>query len=309
MSINKKALLIGCNYINDPSNTLFGCINDVTNMANTLVDAFDYDLNNITILRDDSRLSKNLPTRSNILNGLNKLAQESVNLTEIWFHYSGHGLQVQDKNQDEIDGFDEVIMPSDFNVAGFIKDDEIFDILKKISSNCRVILLFDCCHSGSVCDLQYGFQTNGKNFNLSKRLLSNPNIICFSGCKDSQTSADSYSYVESRSVGAFTAIFLYCLRLNHYNVDVFKLYLDLCNIMFTNGFQQTPQLSCSSPIINIIFERITYRDIATLTNPEPKLLNTPISNKNSLNINTNNTLPNTTAKQSVKQNKLTMTFI
>ena len=70
MSTTKKALLIGCNYSSDPNNKLYGCISDVVNMSNTLVDAFDYDLNNITILRDDSKTQNNLPTRSNILNNL-----------------------------------------------------------------------------------------------------------------------------------------------------------------------------------------------------------------------------------------------
>ena len=140
MSMTKKALLIGCNYSTDLNNKLYGCINDVVNMSNTLVDAFDYDLNNITILRDDSKNQSNLPTRSNIMNHLNALANNSGHLSEIWFHYSGHGSQVQDKNNDETDRLDEVIVPTDFKTAGTIADDEIFDILKKISVKCRVIL-------------------------------------------------------------------------------------------------------------------------------------------------------------------------
>ena len=276
MSNTKKALLIGCNYSSDSNNKLHGCISDVVNMSNTLVDAFDYDLNNITILRDDSKRQNNLPTRSNILNNLNALANNSVHLTEIWFHYSGHGSQVQDKNNDETDRLDEIIVPTDFKTAGSISDDEIFDFLKKISVNCRVILCFDCCHSGSICDLAYGFQTNGRSFLLSNKTLLHPNIYCFSGCKDAQTSVDTYSYVESRNVGAFTTLFLHCLRLNHFNVDVLKLYSDLCIIMLANGFTQTPQFSCYSSNVNLIFGRISYRNLATLTNPTPGLL--PLTN-------------------------------
>ena len=283
MSNTKKALLIGCNYSTDPNNKLYGCISDVVNMSNTLVDAFDYDLNNITILRDDSKNQTNLPTRSNIVNHLNALANNSGNLTEIWFHYSGHGSQVQDKNNDESDKMDEIIVPTDFKTSGTIADDEIYDILKKISVNCRVILCFDCCHSGSICDLAYGFQPNGRSFLLSNKRLVHPNIYCFSGCKDAQTSVDTYSYVESRNLGAFTTIFLYCLRLNHFNVHALKLYSDICRIMLANGFQQIPQFSSSSSNMNLIFGRISYRNLATLANPTPGLL--PLSN---LNVNTRN---------------------
>jgi len=275
MASTKKALIIGCNYANDPNNQLYGCINDASNVANTLVDAFDYDLNNIVVLRDD--FTTNVPTRNNILYHLNKLVQESSKLTEIWFSYSGHGSKIRDTTNDETDGLDEVIVPTDFLFAGFITDDEIFNALKNVSSKCRVILLFDSCHSGSMCDLQYTYGTNGKSTVSTKKILSNPNIICFSGCRDPETSAETYSDNEQRAVGAFTTFFLYCLRLNHFNVDVFKLFSDVCRAIATSGYSQNPQLSCSSSKLNFAFTRFTYREKSTLSNPSPRLLNTPVS--------------------------------
>lgn len=285
MSTTKKALLIGCNYSKDPNNRLYGCINDVTSMSNTLVDAFDYDLGNITILRDDSNSDYVLPTRANILSRLQALVTASANLTEIWFHYSGHGSQVRDTNGDEIDSLDEVIVPSNFQTAGFIKDDEIFAILQKVSIKCRVILLFDSCHSGSICDLANIIQITGTKVKVTKSALSNkvinhPNIFCFSGCKDNQTSADSYSNIEARSVGAFTSTFLYCLRLNHFNVDIFKLYADLCKVILQYGFTQTPVFSSSNVSPSLVLGRISYRSTATLSVPLPPLLNVPIATGN-----------------------------
>jgi hypothetical protein len=280
MASTKKALVIGCNYINDPNNQLYGCINDASNIANTLVDAFDYDLNNIVFLRDD--FSNNLPTRSNILYHLNKLAQESAKLSEIWFFYSGHGSKIRDTNNDETgDNLDEVIVPTDFLTAGFITDDEIFNVLKTVSSKCRVILLFDCCHSGSICDLQYAYKINGKTSVSTtsvstNKVLSNPNIICFSGCRDPETSAETYSDIEQRPMGAFTMMFLYCLRLNHFNVDIFKLFADICNTIAEYGYEQNPQLSCSSSKLKFAFTRYTYREISTLSNPTPRLLSAPV---------------------------------
>ena len=286
MSTTKKALLIGCNYFKDPNNRLYGCINDVINMTNTLVDAFDYDLNNITVLRDDSTSPSSIPTRLNILSTLKSLAQQSGQLSEIWIHYSGHGSQVKDTNNDESDSLDEIIVPVDFKTAGIIRDDEFFSILQTFSVKCRIILLFDSCHSGSICDLTYSFRVSGNNIirsNSSSKILNHPNIFCFSGSKDDQTSADAYSSLEMRSVGAFTTTFLYCLRLNHFNVDIFKLYADICKTISQFGFTQIPVFSSSSMYPTLVFGRVTYRSTSTLLKPNPPLLSLPLATGNNRN--------------------------
>ena len=64
----KKALLIGIDYIKIPDITLNGCINDTINIKNSLIDAYDYDINNITMLRDDETRPVLQPTRENIIN-------------------------------------------------------------------------------------------------------------------------------------------------------------------------------------------------------------------------------------------------
>jgi metacaspase-1 len=263
MSLPKKAVLVGINYFSIPGITLHGCINDVVNMSHTLADAFDYDINNITILRDDTQNANLYPTRNNILTQLVNVVNQSANLSEIWFHYSGHGSQVRDINMDEADGLDEVIVPVDYQRNGFIIDDEIFNIIKNVK--CRMIMLFDSCHNGSICDLKWGFEYNNgtiiKSINSGK-LATNPNIFVFSGCKDAQTSADAYSVQAQQSVGAFTDCFLYCLRLNHMNVDIMKLYNDICLYIKSNGFTQTPTLTSSSETPSFNFVRATSSPVA-----------------------------------------------
>jgi hypothetical protein len=257
MSLQKKALLVGINYASIPGATLKGCINDVVNMSHLLVDAFDYELGNITVLRDDNNNKSLSPSRTNILNNLNNLVNQSSNLSEIWFHYSGHGSQVRDLNGDEVDGRDEIIVPIDYRTSGFITDDEIFNIIK--NSKCKTVLLFDSCHSGSICDLQWSFEFNNNIFTKTlntNKIITNPNIICFSGCKDSQTSADSYSLESQQAVGAFTNSFIHCLRLNRMNVDIMKLYSDLCIYISAQKFTQKPLLSCSSASPLYKFTRI-----------------------------------------------------
>jgi len=260
MSLPKKAVLVGINYSSIPGITLRGCINDVVNMSHTLTDAFDYDINNITMLRDDIQNANLSPTRNNILSQLVNLVNQSANLSEIWFHYSGHGSRIRDTNADEADKLDEIIVPVDYQKNGFIVDDEIFNIIK--NSKCRTIMLFDSCHNASICDLKWGFEYNNVTKAITKSINSekqaaNQNIFVFSGSKDTQTSADAYSVDAQQSVGAFTDTFLYCLRKNRMNVDIMKLYNDICLTIKSKGFTQTPILSCSSEIPSFAFSRTT----------------------------------------------------
>jgi hypothetical protein len=263
--MSKKALLVGCNYTSTPSIRLQGCINDVLNISEVLTNAFDYDLKNIMVLRDDNNNASTMPTRANILNNLMNLVNQSANLKEIWFHYSGHGSQVRDANRDEADGLDEVIVPVDYQRSGLISDDEIFNIIK--NSKCKTILLFDSCHSATMCDLQWYFQyENGrvvKSLNVN-RAIANTNVFCFSGCKDNQTSADAYSNEQKRGVGAFTDAFIHSLKTNRFNVNIMKLYTDLCAYIQSEGFTQRPAFSASSVNPYYIFARETT---SALSNP------------------------------------------
>jgi uncharacterized caspase-like protein len=221
-----------------------------------LVDAYDYDRANIVMLRDDFNNSSTMPTRANILNALKALVAKSANCTEIWFHYSGHGSQVNDTNRDEADRLDEVIVPCDFNQNGIIADDELVAIIK--NSKCTTILITDSCHSGTIFDLKWSFENKNGTFVKTKnnnQLIQNPNVFMFSGCKDTQTSADTYSNFEAQAVGAFTTAFIESLRANHHNVSIFKLYRDICTTLGQGGFVQFPILSSSSESVDYSFVR------------------------------------------------------
>jgi hypothetical protein len=256
----KKALLIGINYYDTPSNKLNGCINDAVNMRNMLIDAYGYDSNNIAVLRDDAVNSINKPTRANILNNLSSIIAQSASLKEIWIHYSGHGSQIRDSNGDEKDGLDEFIVPSDYDKTGIITDDMIFNIIRQ--SKCPTFIIFDCCSSGTICDLMWNFNavssTQVVAVKTANNLAQNPNIFCLSGCRDEQTSADIYNSFTQQSCGALTNAIAECLRFNRHNVDVKKLYLDVVTYIKQQGLQQIPQISSSS-------QNPSYQIVKTLT--------------------------------------------
>jgi hypothetical protein len=246
--MEKRALLIGINYNNDPSLKLNGCVNDVFTMSNMLIDVYSYKKENIKILYDNAAPNL-IPNRTNILRELRSIIASSKTSSELWIHYSGHGTYTRDRNGDELDGRDEAIVPCDVYQSGVITDDELLAIFSQ--SKCLTYLMFDCCHSGSICDLQWRFEyvpRTGKyiRYNESKRILTNPKILMISGCRDNQTSADAYNIEMKMAMGAMTNALIDSIRANNYNATFLKIYADMCGWLSKHGHTQFPCLSSSN---------------------------------------------------------------
>eukprot|EP00173_Palmaria_palmata_P003280 Plantae.Rhodophyta-Palmaria_palmata.ctg3415.p1 GENE.Plantae.Rhodophyta-Palmaria_palmata.ctg3415~~Plantae.Rhodophyta-Palmaria_palmata.ctg3415.p1 ORF type:complete len:223 (+),score=43.68 Plantae.Rhodophyta-Palmaria_palmata.ctg3415:318-986(+) len=61
-----------------------------------------------------------------------------------------------DRSGDEDDGYDETLVPMDWEGAGHIVDDEIYDILvRRLPGGVRLTAVLDACHSGTALDLPY----------------------------------------------------------------------------------------------------------------------------------------------------------
>ena len=66
----------------------------VINVRNMLIDAYDYDIKNITVLRDDLYPSDSLyPSSDNIIRELENIIVNSESNDEIWIHYIRNCLQ------------------------------------------------------------------------------------------------------------------------------------------------------------------------------------------------------------------------
>ncbi|ODV61093.1 uncharacterized protein ASCRUDRAFT_80852 [Ascoidea rubescens DSM 1968] len=165
----RKALLIGINYYNTKFK-LNGCINDVKNLQNFLL-KHGYKKDDMVILTDDNDpSSRSFPSRRNIIDAMKWLVSDSKENDSLFFHFSGHGSQIEDQDGDELDGFDETICPYDFESNGQISDDELHEIMvRPLPEGCRLTALFDCCHSGSMLDLPYTYNTKG--------VLKEPNLM------------------------------------------------------------------------------------------------------------------------------------
>lgn len=261
----KRGLLIGINYIDNPFNKLNGCINDVNNIKALLVNKFMYNPTNITILTDDGK-SNGIPTKMNIIQNINTLISLTKSGDTIYLHYSGHGSQViatngdESKNQDTM-GMDDCICPCDFNKfigsTGFVTDNELRELLvDKIPKGAKLRAFFDACHSGSMLDLEYVWKNNEVfvKEHLDEKLSSD--ILLISGCKDSQTSADTFNLQQKQSQGALTMMLIKALTSD----DILKrnwknLVLRVKELLIKGGYSQTPMLSVGDkPVVKKVID-------------------------------------------------------
>ena len=244
------ALLVGINY-RGQEGELNGCINDVMNMKDVLINKFNIDEDKIIVLTDDENDLQ--PTRYNIINELNNmvLRAKKGELKQLWFHYSGHGSWMWDDSDDELDGKDEVIVPVDFETRGFITDDELNEYLvNEMPIDTKTLIFMDCCHSGTMLDLSCHFKYKKETPHLSSWILENNDeqpygeFIMISGCMDNQTSADAL--INNKYQGAMTSALLETLK--GVKKWEFITFMDLLSSMVekTEEYNQRPQLTSSN---------------------------------------------------------------
>lgn len=237
--IMKLALLIGINYQGTESE-LRGCETDVYNMEKELINFHGYKKDNIKILTTDA-------TGRNIMHYLAKMVIEAYHnrANEIFFHYSGHGSHLKDNNGDETDGRDECIIPVDYNLCGVITDDLLHSYFSYIPETCKCTCIFDCCHSGTILDLEYQYQRDEKQNPFS---TVKSNVLLLTGCRDDQTSADAL--IDQKWQGAMTNAFLYSMETLDRDVTCYMLLAQMRSYLSENGYTQVPQLCSSKRLTN-----------------------------------------------------------
>lgn len=270
-------LIIGCNY-NGTNHKLNGCINDTKLLKNTIPRKMGISSKNLYIMTDYSK-DNMYPTRDNIISELNNIITRINNehINEFWFSFSGHGSYITDRNNDERDGRDECIIPLRYK-KGIISDDDLLKIFSKISyPNCKVICLFDCCHSGTIMDLEYNYKrlyhksiwrrawvkvryswilSRKKTkpywkWHVSKDSVKNTlkcQVVCISGCFDNSTSADVYWNKKKEWGGALTNGFISLVNDDLNNLSCLDICDGLNKYMKKIGQSQKPVISSNYPI-------------------------------------------------------------
>lgn len=130
--------------------------NDADIIAAALV-AQGFDRSQIAFLKNAEA------TRAGILQAIRtQLLERADEGTVAYFQFSGHGQQVLDDNGDEVDGFDEAIVPYDsplryqagvYRGENLIRDEELGELFRQIRRRIgprgNLLAVLDACHSGT----------------------------------------------------------------------------------------------------------------------------------------------------------------
>lgn len=121
----------------------------------------------MTVLMDDAEHKH--PTHTNITEALKALSEQSQPGDAVFVHFSGHGGRVLDE-----ESYDEVIVPTDFQNAGLVRDTLIFKtLLAPMRFGVTVTILVDTCDTGMVLDLPYAWQTKTDRIQNVAKLSQN----------------------------------------------------------------------------------------------------------------------------------------
>lgn len=275
--MTKKALLVGINDyapIGTGGPDLRGCVNDVRDMANTLMVLGIIPATPATMrILTDARA-----TKANIINGFKWLINGAKRGDVLVFYYSGHGSQVVDVSGDELsDRKDETICPHDYATAGMIKDDDFRALLAGLPAGVNLDIIFDSCHSGTATrmalanapeeqivdryiepPIDWGFFSDanpslpvqgilmpgGTSGARDAVVVAGLNHVLWAGCRDNQTSQEAFIGGQYR--GVFTYNFCKVLRGAGVSIPRRRLDAQVTINIRTMGYPQIPQLEGTS---------------------------------------------------------------
>jgi hypothetical protein len=262
----KKALIVGINKYPDPQNDLHGCINDINDVAEYLVDVKHFDMADVRLLADDRA------TKAAILERLNWLVSGAKAGDQLFYHFSGHGAQMATRSKTgELDGLDEVICPYDFdwtdNTA--LRDKEYAQIFSAIPDGVQFIWVSDSCHSANLsrgvakpgvfkyrtmippADIAWRNRSiAGKQVTLNAiaKTAKAKNLALISGCKSEQESADAV--FDKRANGALTYHLLKTLKGKTGNTDSIATLVKRVNQALSKAkYEQEPQAEGSAELL------------------------------------------------------------
>lgn len=283
----KRALLIGIEYNRNSDIYIPGCYNDVLMVRDVLKNKFNYTDSEIIILTDSSvENNYTIPTAKNIYNTFSNIVNESDKFSQFVFHYSGHGKYIKDTTSDEIDFNDEVIVPMDYRTNGVISDDQINALVQKIK--CPTMMLFDCCHSGTICDLPYSWNKKQNNYEITENNKTSnyqSNILKLSSSLDNELSV-SIGDLAGQYYGVFTKNIVYELYGLDTKTTTIKEFADKVNTTIKKmNLSQTVNISSSNKdALNKTLIEILGELETTVNEDYKSLLNTLESKDYTINI-------------------------
>jgi hypothetical protein len=271
-------VVFGLNY-GGTSVALNGCINDAHNMGEFIRNHLQFPCD---VYTDDNEQGALNTTAQGFTCRLHELAIKTFteNLDVAYIHYSGHGDNVADEPPDvrrspviddevagrgvdgkveddgfdngfigeEEDGKDEALIPSDFDAHGrAITDDIIFEIIQQMNPKTQVVFVFDCCHSGTMADLEYTWTSDGRAQASGYGKPTGAKVLTLSACTDAQVALDVFNVGNDNVYrGALTTCLTDVITTNpELCDDVFAMLRAVEAALRKHGFPQTTTLSSS----------------------------------------------------------------
>lgn len=224
---------------------------------------------NILMIQDSMADKKGIENAFSTL--IHKVKKDDV----VVIHFSSHGEQLADDNNDELDGLDEAIVPygavypenpNDFYKyeKAYLRDDEfglyIDSLRTRMGSNGDLLVMLDACHSGTgtrgiaVCRggkpamVPAGFTNNsrghagdGDNFadNFSRVVSGKATYSVISAAKAEQLNFEC-SDDKGNSVGSLSYAFAKALSNSTPNTSYKGLYDNIVSVMNVKASRQEP---------------------------------------------------------------------
>jgi len=275
MKKNRYALLVGINKYAMPGADLRGCVNDVESMWERLTKLYHFDPDNIRVLTDARA------TKANIIQRLEWLVQVAKAGDHLVFHFSGHGSQTRDRNNDELDDhLDELLCTHDMDWDDPLTDDLLATYFKRVAKKgARLTFVADCCHSGTVDRGTFGnphptgirylrppvdimLRSHGRSLQRKRvgwrevgvrsndvTRINPQNHMLISGCRDDQTSADAY--IDGEYQGALTATLTSVLD-EMPDADWISIHQKVIGDLKAGRYSQIPQLSGPDDMLDVV---------------------------------------------------------
>ena len=263
----KRALLIGINRYQIDGADLRGCVNDVKDLSAALVEFYGFSKKDISVLTDGAATKKAMEA------GIKALVRDSKEGDVAVLHYSGHGSNVPDDNDDEADGRDEILCPTDLDWKDPLRDDWLRSTLDGLRDGVSFTAIMDCCHSGTntreflppdapvkqrYLPSPWGLVAAESGRSLPRKVLSElrksppaarkardivnadlPELL-ITGCRDTQTSADAF--INGRYNGALTYGLVNAIRKAKGKLTYQDLHDRIVAVLKQKKFDQVPQL-------------------------------------------------------------------
>lgn len=254
------ALLVGVNKY--PDVPLRGCVADTAALYEWLARNRGLKPGATQILTDGQA------TRANLLRRLDWLSKQQVNVAV--FAFSGHGTRIQDLDADEETGFDQAVVPVDYERSGLILDDDLRLIYDSFPATTRLIIHLDSCHSDRA---DRGLIHSFKNYmkRRTPRFLSPEwigdealrktyqgklgkcsvptvkpialRVLSLAGCRDFETSADAWFGNKAGYRGAFTYQLLRAVQILGPKADSLAIIEEARRTLAAGKFTQIPQIT------------------------------------------------------------------